>query len=240
MTLLDLTNGYATLGRGGLRRRPALFLDERSDAVRVLGCRGRAPWSATFFPRGIAGRTAGRIAAKSDLPWFMWKTGTSSGRRDAWAVGHNQRYAIGVWIGRFLRHGFSAVRGSRDRRAAAGLVVRLARGAFARARRPRRNASRCCIRCRPPAEVAGNLRIVSPSAGARYVALAGQTVVCPRATRLGGVSWVPQRRLAPGRSRSTPFAGARAVRVALRGRGRGSGPTSSSWSSTSSRTLRVQ
>jgi membrane carboxypeptidase/penicillin-binding protein PbpC len=35
------------------------------------------------------------------LGWFMWKTGTSSGRRDAWAVGHNLRYAAGVWVGRF-------------------------------------------------------------------------------------------------------------------------------------------
>jgi membrane carboxypeptidase/penicillin-binding protein PbpC len=37
----------------------------------------------------------------SQLPWCMWKTGTSSGHRDAWAVGHNGRYAIGVWVGRF-------------------------------------------------------------------------------------------------------------------------------------------
>jgi membrane carboxypeptidase/penicillin-binding protein PbpC len=40
-----------------------------------------------------------------EAPWFMWKTGTSSGRRDAWAVGHNRRYAIGVWVGRFNGRG---------------------------------------------------------------------------------------------------------------------------------------
>ena len=40
-----------------------------------------------------------------NLPWFMWKTGTSSGRRDAWAIGHNNRYAIGVWVGRFRGSG---------------------------------------------------------------------------------------------------------------------------------------
>ena len=32
---------------------------------------------------------------------FMWKTGTSSGHRDAWAVGHNGLVAIGVWVGHF-------------------------------------------------------------------------------------------------------------------------------------------
>jgi membrane carboxypeptidase/penicillin-binding protein PbpC len=40
-----------------------------------------------------------------DVPWFMWKTGTSSRRRDAWAAGHNQRFAIGVWVGRFAGAG---------------------------------------------------------------------------------------------------------------------------------------
>ncbi len=45
-------------------------------------------------------------------PWFMWKTGTSSGRRDAWAVGHNGRYAIGVWAGRFKGTGRAAYVGA--------------------------------------------------------------------------------------------------------------------------------
>ena len=29
-----------------------------------------------------------------------WKTGTSYGYRDAWAIGVTDRYTIGVWIGR--------------------------------------------------------------------------------------------------------------------------------------------
>lgn len=30
---------------------------------------------------------------------IAWKTGTSFGHRDAWAVGFNARYAVGVWVG---------------------------------------------------------------------------------------------------------------------------------------------
>jgi penicillin-binding protein 1C len=30
---------------------------------------------------------------------IAWKTGTSFGFRDAWAVGVNSRYAVGVWVG---------------------------------------------------------------------------------------------------------------------------------------------
>lgn len=99
VTLLDLTNGYATLGRGGMRRPVRLFPDEAVPAVRafredtcaaindILSTRRRTP-------NGL--EQAGGLA-----PCFMWKTGTSSRRRDAWAIGHNGRFAIGVWVGRF-------------------------------------------------------------------------------------------------------------------------------------------
>ncbi|STL86028.1 penicillin-binding protein 1C [Escherichia coli] len=31
---------------------------------------------------------------------LAWKTGTSYGYRDAWAIGVNARYVIGIWTGR--------------------------------------------------------------------------------------------------------------------------------------------
>lgn len=37
----------------------------------------------------------------SKLPRFAWKTGTSYGKRDAWAIGFNPNYTIGVWMGNF-------------------------------------------------------------------------------------------------------------------------------------------
>lgn len=37
----------------------------------------------------------------SKLPKIAWKTGTSYGKRDAWAIGMNPRYTIGVWLGNF-------------------------------------------------------------------------------------------------------------------------------------------
>lgn len=35
------------------------------------------------------------------VPAVAWKTGTSYGHRDAWAVGFSRRYTIGVWVGNF-------------------------------------------------------------------------------------------------------------------------------------------
>ncbi|MEH0158542.1 penicillin-binding protein 1C [Limibacter armeniacum] len=36
-----------------------------------------------------------------NLPKVAWKTGTSYGRKDAWSIGFNKKYTIGVWVGNF-------------------------------------------------------------------------------------------------------------------------------------------
>ncbi|RYE25818.1 MAG: penicillin-binding protein 1C [Sphingobacteriales bacterium] len=46
------------------------------------------------------------------LPRIAWKTGTSYGRKDAWSVGYNQRYTIGVWIGNFNAVGVPELSGA--------------------------------------------------------------------------------------------------------------------------------
>lgn len=42
---------------------------------------------------------------------IAWKTGTSHGFRDAWAIGVNPRYVIGVWVGNSEGHGRSNLTG---------------------------------------------------------------------------------------------------------------------------------
>jgi penicillin-binding protein 1C len=99
-TLLDLTNAYATLGRDGIVRVPKLFPDEASPERRAL-----SELTSRTLNEILSSRYRTPTGQEAELldsrPWFMWKTGTSSGRRDAWAVGHNGRFAIGVWAGRF-------------------------------------------------------------------------------------------------------------------------------------------
>ncbi len=46
------------------------------------------------------------------IPKIAWKTGTSYGRRDAWSIGYNQRYTIGVWIGNFDGKGVPELTGA--------------------------------------------------------------------------------------------------------------------------------
>ena len=112
VTLLDLTNGYATLGRGGIQRPARLFEDEQSDSLVALAPRVCAAINdcLSSHRRQSVGMSG---TLPTNAPWFMWKTGTSSGRRDAWAVGHNGHYAIGVWAGRFRGTGRAAYVGAR-------------------------------------------------------------------------------------------------------------------------------
>jgi penicillin-binding protein 1C len=94
ITLQDLTRAYVGLARGGemvpLRVRqqampagPAARLVDSVAAWYVADTLIGAPPPLNAVP--------GRIA---------YKTGTSYGYRDAWAVGFDRRHTIGVWVGR--------------------------------------------------------------------------------------------------------------------------------------------
>jgi penicillin-binding protein 1C len=48
-----------------------------------------------------------------DVPAVAWKTGTSFGHRDAWAVGFSSRYTIGVWVGNPDGRGQEGISGAR-------------------------------------------------------------------------------------------------------------------------------
>ena len=106
-TLLDLTNAYATIGRDGVFREPKLFPEDSSPEHRAL-----SQLTSRTLTKILSTLHRTPSGQESTLPdsraWFMWKTGTSSGRRDAWAIGHNGRFAIGVWAGRFSGAGHPA------------------------------------------------------------------------------------------------------------------------------------
>ncbi len=94
-TLRQATSLYAALatdGSGGMLR---LFPDAApTDA---------APTGVPFLPIEAARATADvltRPFPSGGPPGVAWKTGTSWGGRDAWALGFDARHVAGVWIGR--------------------------------------------------------------------------------------------------------------------------------------------
>ncbi len=50
--------------------------------------------------------------ATERMPKIAWKTGTSYGRRDAWSIGYNKNFTVGVWIGNFSGRGVAALSGA--------------------------------------------------------------------------------------------------------------------------------
>lgn len=50
--------------------------------------------------------------ATEKMPKIAWKTGTSYGRRDAWSIGYNKNYTIGIWVGNFSGVGVADLSGA--------------------------------------------------------------------------------------------------------------------------------
>jgi penicillin-binding protein 1C len=46
------------------------------------------------------------------MPKIAWKTGTSYGRRDAWSIGYNKNFTVGVWVGNFSALGIPELSGA--------------------------------------------------------------------------------------------------------------------------------
>jgi len=182
-----LTNAYATLARQGVRRKPRLFADESGNGMRVLKTEVCASISDILSSRRRQPAIAENQSA-SDLPWFMWKTGTSSGRRDAWAVGHNDRYAIGVWVGRFRGTGRPEYVGAD---VAEPLLCRLFCLPLLRAQDdpPAPGVIRVRRPLALPKELAEDLRITTPSANEMFIAMNGSAIVHATANRDDANSW---------------------------------------------------
>jgi penicillin-binding protein 1C len=187
VSLLDLTNAYATLARDGVRQTPRLFADEPGESTRAMKPQVCAAISDILSSRQRLPAAAGEGSGDS-IPWFMWKTGTSSGRRDAWAVGHNRRYAIGVWAGRFRGGGRLEYVGAQ---AAEPLLCRLFDLPELRSQAdpPKPDPIRVARPLPPPRELAEDLRITSPCMGETFVACSGAAVVNASTNRDGDNLW---------------------------------------------------
>ncbi|MBN2684713.1 MAG: penicillin-binding protein 1C [Pontiellaceae bacterium] len=98
-TLLDLSNAYACLARGGIWKPLRLLQKETPTEQRSIF----SPESAFMIADILSGdeRSSDLIGHMADavLPRVAWKTGTSSGHRDAWAIAYNPDYVVGVWLG---------------------------------------------------------------------------------------------------------------------------------------------
>lgn len=121
-TLWDVTNTYAHMGRSLLQlpqTECSLLLSNSENSEAVTSAK-----TTDIFQPGAVWQTFNALTEVNrpeEIDWksipsmhpIAWKTGTSHGFRDAWAVGVTPHYAIGVWVGNATGEGKPGLVGAR-------------------------------------------------------------------------------------------------------------------------------
>lgn len=120
VTLEEMVGLYSSFANNGIYF-PTKFVEDGSqkpkiesqkdDSIRIL-----SP-SANFMVTEILSRLARpdlptNWGASAHTPRIAWKTGTSYGRRDAWSIGYNKNFTVGVWVGNFSGVGVPELNGT--------------------------------------------------------------------------------------------------------------------------------
>lgn len=111
--LLDLTNLYSTLARGGVYMDYALVEKGKTRKERRVFKAGAV--LLTLRALSKRNRPDAPDLANFTMPKTVvyWKTGTSWGRRDAWSIGFSRKFTVGVWVGNFTGEGAEGIVGAK-------------------------------------------------------------------------------------------------------------------------------
>jgi len=118
VSLLELVRGYLALANGGVAVPLKARLDDMggarshapptrilsADATSLIGNILSDPWARVM--------EFGRYSTLNLPVQTAVKTGTSTDYRDAWAVGYDSRYVIGVWVGNLDQSPTDGITGS--------------------------------------------------------------------------------------------------------------------------------
>jgi penicillin-binding protein 1C len=113
VTLEEITRLFAAFSGEG-KFRNLQFLSENSESAKGEAIVSEE--SAFLVTNILTQITRPDLPTNFDntyhLPKIAWKTGTSYGKRDAWSIGYNRRYTIGVWVGNFSGTGVPGLSGA--------------------------------------------------------------------------------------------------------------------------------
>ena len=111
-TLEELTGLFSAFANDGVYVAPKYMqTNTASEPVRVLSS------AANYMVTDILAKVNRpdfplNWHATERMPKIAWKTGTSYGRKDAWSIGYNKKYTVGVWVGNFSGQGVSELSGA--------------------------------------------------------------------------------------------------------------------------------
>jgi penicillin-binding protein 1C len=111
-SLEQLTGLFSALANNGVYTPPQLLkTNQKGKRVQLL-----SPASAYMITDILSKVNRPDFplnwSATEHMPKIAWKTGTSYGRRDAWSIGYNKNYTVGVWVGNFSGTGVAELSGA--------------------------------------------------------------------------------------------------------------------------------
>lgn len=114
VSLKELTGVYAAIANQG-EYKPLVFSENDRNISRGV-TQMISPESAFMITEILTDLSRPDLPIEWEnevnMPKIAWKTGTSYGRRDAWSIGFNQKYTVGVWVGNFSGTGVPDLTGA--------------------------------------------------------------------------------------------------------------------------------
>lgn len=101
--LEQLTRFYSTFANKGKFYRLNYLqneVDKKDKGIKIFSP-GAVFLTGDILSSNVRPDYPAEFLSATNLPKIAWKTGTSYGKRDAWAIGYNPDYTIGVWMGNF-------------------------------------------------------------------------------------------------------------------------------------------
>ncbi|MBB5286815.1 penicillin-binding protein 1C [Rhabdobacter roseus] len=116
VTLEELTRLFAAFARQG-KWQPLGYLASQSTPTKPVTDVALISPEAAFLIHEVLTQVTrpdlpNQFESTYRLPRIAWKTGTSYGKRDAWSIGYNRRYTVGVWVGNFSGEGVPELSGA--------------------------------------------------------------------------------------------------------------------------------
>ena len=111
--LEEMTTLFSAFANGGKFYRPHFLQSDTLNAPVQLMTPAAAYMTADILSQVNRPELPTDVASSAmHIPKIAWKTGTSYGRRDAWSIGFNSDYTIGVWLGNFSGEGVPELTGA--------------------------------------------------------------------------------------------------------------------------------
>ncbi len=110
--LEELTNLFSMIAKGGIYQKASMYKNEKKFKSNRILSEAAVYMITEILTKAERPDFPSNWAISSNAPTIAWKTGTSYGRRDAWSIGYNREYTIGVWVGNFDGRGTPELTGA--------------------------------------------------------------------------------------------------------------------------------